>query len=119
MLVKVVHIGGLLMKIYSFIILVLPTFVCAADLPEMVIGEKDIEPGISLIFEGAIKDDVAPSTIFGLEADSDIHIEVVATWNENGPRGSVNGGFVAYLDITALITNKVQVKKDLFGWIRI
>ena len=42
MLVKVVHIGGLLMKIYSFIILVLPTFVCAADLPEMVIGEKDI-----------------------------------------------------------------------------
>ena len=74
MLVKVVHIGSLLMKIYSFIILVLPTFVCAADLPEMVIGEKDIEPGISLIFEGAIKDDVAPSTIFGLEADSDLSL---------------------------------------------
>jgi uncharacterized protein involved in high-affinity Fe2+ transport len=112
-LVKVVHIGGLLMKIYSFIILVLPTFVCAADLPEMVIGEKDIEPGISLIFEGAIKDDVAPSTIFGLEADSDIHIEVVATWNENGPRGSVNGGFVAYLDITALITNQSSGEERL------
>ena len=101
------------MKIYSFIILVLPTFVCAADLPEMVIGEKDIEPGISLIFEGAIKDDVAPSTIFGLEADSDIHIEVVATWNENGPRGSVNGGFVAYLDITALITNQSSGEERL------
>lgn len=94
------------MKIYSVVIMMLPTFVCAADLPEMVIGKKNIEPGISLIFEGAIKDDVAPSAIFGREADSDIHIEVVATWNEDGPRGSVAGGFVAYLDITALITNQ-------------
>jgi hypothetical protein len=72
----------------------------------MVIGEKNIEPGVSLIFEGAIKDNVAPSNIFGAESDSDIHIEVVATWNDDAPRGSVTGGFVAYLDITALITNQ-------------
>jgi hypothetical protein len=86
--------------------LALPALVFAADLPEMVIGEKNIEPGVSLIFEGAIKDNVAPSNIFGAESDSDIHIEVVATWNDDAPRGSVTGGFVAYLDITALITNQ-------------
>lgn len=95
-----------MMKIFGILMLALPALVFAADLPEMVIGEKDIEPGVSLIFEGAIKDDVAPSNIFGPESDSDIHIEVVATWNDNAPRGSVTGGFVAYLDITALITNQ-------------
>jgi hypothetical protein len=95
-----------MMKTCIAFILALPIVVCAADMPEMVIGDEDIEPGISLVFEGAIKDDVAPSTIFGSEADSDIHIEVVATWNEDGPRGSVTGGFVPYLDITALITNQ-------------
>lgn len=95
-----------MMKMFGVLILAVPALVFGADLPEMVIGEKNIEPGVSLIFEGAIKDDVAPSNIFGLESDSDIHIEVVATWNDNAPRGSVTGGFVAYLDITALITNQ-------------
>jgi hypothetical protein len=95
-----------MMKIFGILMLALPALVFAADLPEMVIGEKNIEPGVSLIFEGAIKDNVAPSNIFGAESDSDIHIEVVATWNDDAPRGSVTGGFVAYLDITALITNQ-------------
>ena len=33
-------------------------------LPEMVIGEATINPGIHLTFEGAIKDDVAPLDVF-------------------------------------------------------
>ncbi|MED5437415.1 MAG: hypothetical protein VX806_04775 [Pseudomonadota bacterium] len=31
---------------------------------EMIIGEEKIEPGINIIFEGAIKDDIAPSDFF-------------------------------------------------------
>ena len=31
-----------------------------AELPEMIIGEESISPGIDLVFEGAIKDDVFP-----------------------------------------------------------
>ena len=95
-----------MLKIVSGPLLLLPTLAFAADLPEMVIGEVSTKPGISLIFEGAIKDDVQPSQAFGLESESDIHIEVVATWNEAAPRGAVVGGFVPYLDITAVIKNQ-------------
>ena len=95
-----------MLKIVSGLLLMLPYCVCAADLPEMVIGQENIEPGIALIFEGAIKDDVQPSESFGSESDSDIHLEVVATWNEEAPRGAVIGGFVPYLNITAIIKNQ-------------
>ena len=94
-------------------ILSLPLFAAAADLPEMVIGKKKAEPGISLTFEGAIKDDVQPSQTFGLESESDIHIEVIATWNELAPRGAVVGGFVPYLDITAVIKNQDSAEEIL------
>ena len=78
----------------------------AKDLPEMVIGKKNIDPGITLIFEGAIKDDVSPVGVFLAENKTDIHIEVLANWNELSPRGAVKGGFVAYLEITATVTNQ-------------
>ena len=77
-----------------------------AKLPEMVIGEESILPGIDLVFEAAIKDDVFPSHQFGLESESDIHIEVLANWNENAPQGSPVNGFVAYLQIKAEILNQ-------------
>ena len=54
-----------------------------AELPEMIIGEESISPGIDLVFEGAIKDEVFPSSKFGSEENSDIHIEVLANWNSN------------------------------------
>ena len=59
-----------------------------SELPEMVIGEESIPPGINLIFEGAIKDDVSPAEKFGYEKDSDVHIEVLANWNQDAPSGS-------------------------------
>lgn len=76
------------------------------QLPEMVIGKKDIDPGITLIFEGAIKDDVSPTSVFLAENESDIHIEVLANWNEASPRGAPEGGFVAYLNISATVINQ-------------
>ena len=38
-----------------------------SELPEMIIGKEAIAPGINLIFEGAIKDDVSPAEKFGYE----------------------------------------------------
>ena len=92
-------------KLFISIILSL-TPILQAELPEMVIGEESILPGINLVFEAAIKDDVFPANQFGLENESDIHIEVLANWNMNAPQGSPLNGFVAYLQIEAEILNQ-------------
>ena len=80
-----------------------------SELPEMVIGEESIPPGINLIFEGAIKDDVSPAEKFGYEKDSDVHIEVLANWNQEAPSGSPVGGFVAYLSVKVDIINQTDL----------
>ena len=78
------------MKKFLFLVL---TFLISkniiADLPEMIISKEEISPGITLVFEAAIKDDVYPSAKFGSEKDSDIHIEVLANWNESAPPGAL------------------------------
>ena len=102
-------------KILFFLGFVVISFnTLSKDLPEMVIGEETVSPGINLIFEGAIKDDVSPAYKFGKESTSDIHLEVLSTWNENAPRGSTEGGFVAYLEVSAKILNenKLPGKRD-------
>ena len=88
----------------GFMLISLEAF--SQTLPEMVIGKESINPGIDLIFEGAIKDDVSPAYKFGKESTSDIHLEVLSTWNENAPRGSTEEGFVAYLEVSAKILNE-------------
>tara|TARA_B110000438_G_scaffold171813_1_gene164208 strand:- start:1801 stop:2355 length:555 start_codon:yes stop_codon:yes gene_type:complete len=75
-------------------------------LPEMIIGESSIKPGIDLIFEGGIKDDVQGDKFFLNENETDIHLEVIANWSDNAPSGSPVGGHVAYLDVTAVIANE-------------
>ena len=75
-------------------------------LPEMVIGEATINPGIHLTFEGAIKDDVAPLGVFLAENETDVHIEMLAHWSEDAPKGSVPGGYVAYLQVAVLVKNE-------------
>lgn len=77
-----------------------------SELPEMVIGKETIDPGIEIIFEGAIKDDVSPVIKFVSIDQSDIHLEVLANWNEDAPSGSPAGGFVAYLNVSAEINNQ-------------
>ncbi|MEM9424606.1 MAG: iron transporter [Spirochaetota bacterium] len=75
--------------------------------PELVIGEERIEPGIIFIFEGAIKDTVYPLMDHLKEDSTNIHIEARANWaEENIPEGTPPGGFVAYLAMTAEITNQ-------------
>ena len=46
----------------------------AGQLPAMVIGQEKIDPGINLIFEGAIKADVFPSSNFVPIENSDVHL---------------------------------------------
>ena len=75
-------------------------------LPEMIIGEATIDPGIHLIFECGIKDNIAPNAVFLAEHETDVHIEMLANWSENAPIGSVPGGHVAYLKASVLIKNE-------------
>ena len=80
-------------------------------LPEMVIGESSMDPGIILIFEGGIKDDIQPAKYYLEEKSTDVHIEVLANWSETAPSGSPIGGHVAYLEVTAEIINE-QTKES-------
>ena len=74
---------------------------------ELIIGEERIEPGIVVIFEGAIKDMIMPSSTNLNENLTDIHIEARVNWDvDNIPEGTPKGGFVPYLHINALITNQ-------------
>ena len=80
-------------------------------LPEMVIGESSMDPGIMLIFEGGIKDDIQPAKYYLEEKSTDVHLEVLANWSETAPSGSPLGGHVAYLEVTAEIINE-QTKES-------
>ena len=74
---------------------------------ELVIGEERIEPGIIIIFEGAIKDVVFPRENNLEEEKTNVHIEARVNWdNINIPKGTPIGGFVPYLNIIATITNE-------------
>ena len=81
---------------------------------EMIIGEEKIDPGIELVFEGAIKDNIYPKEFYLSEQNSDIHIEALATWTNDGPVGSVSGGFVPYLEIKVKIINQKTQKSVLY-----
>tara|TARA_Y100000766_G_C18808972_1_gene556997 strand:+ start:266 stop:808 length:543 start_codon:yes stop_codon:yes gene_type:complete len=100
------------MRHIHFFIILISSLNIFGELPEMILGKEKIGPGINLVFEGAIKDDVFPAYKFGSEEDSDIHLEVLANWNEGAPSGSPEGGFVAYLRITAVITNQGSLQTN-------
>ena len=93
-------------KNFSVLVIFLTSLQIVSETPEMILGQETIPPGVNLVFEGAIKDDVFPSSQFGTEEDSDIHLEVLANWNKEAPRGTPENGFVAYLNIKAKITNQ-------------
>ena len=54
---------------------------------EMIIGRETISPGVNIVFEGAPKDIVHPENYFLNEADTDIHIEMLANWSDEAPEG--------------------------------
>tara|TARA_B100000475_G_C14998721_1_gene315439 strand:+ start:289 stop:840 length:552 start_codon:yes stop_codon:yes gene_type:complete len=75
--------------------------------PELVIGEKRVDPGIVFIFEGAIKDHVMPMSMHLAENETHVHIEARVNWDsKNVPKGTVPGGFVPYMYINAKVTNE-------------
>tara|TARA_B100000073_G_scaffold305837_1_gene275247 strand:+ start:2070 stop:2612 length:543 start_codon:yes stop_codon:yes gene_type:complete len=74
---------------------------------ELIIGEETVTPGIVFIFEGAVKDHVMPAGMHLKENQTNIHIEARVNWDTNDiPEGTPPGGFVAYLHITAKVTNQ-------------
>ena len=92
-------------KILPLIIILITTAFSNAQ--ELIIGEERIEPGIVVIFEGAIKDMIMPSSNNLNENLTDIHIEARVNWDvDNVPKGTPKGGFVPYLHINALVTNQ-------------
>ncbi|MBT3993592.1 MAG: hypothetical protein HOH08_03860 [Gammaproteobacteria bacterium] len=74
--------------------------------PEMIIGEAEIEPGIKLIFEGGIKDEITPTNVYLNEIETDVHLEILANWSNEAPKGAPKGGHVAYLEVEAIIRNE-------------
>ena len=74
--------------------------------PELIIGKEKVDPGIVFIFEGAVKDNIYPSSSHLSESQTDIHIEARVNWDdEKIPEGAIPGGFIPYMHITALVKN--------------
>ena len=81
----------------------------SAAAQELVLGEEVIGPGVVMIFEDAVRDEVQPFTAHLAEALTDVHIEARANWHQDDtqiPEGSPPGGFVGYLHVRAQITNE-------------
>jgi len=73
---------------------------------EMIIGSETIDPGIKIVFEAAPKDTVFPEKFYLPESETDIHIEMLANWSEDNLVSVPSGGFVAYLEVKAIIANE-------------
>ena len=85
---------------------ILTVFLFFSNAVELIIGEEKVDPGIVFIFEGAVKDNIYPSSSHLSESQADVHIEARVNWdNEKIPEGAIAGGFIPYLHITALIQN--------------
>tara|TARA_B100000965_G_scaffold81944_1_gene65568 strand:+ start:538 stop:1008 length:471 start_codon:yes stop_codon:yes gene_type:complete len=72
----------------------------------MIIGEEKINPGIDITFEAAPKDTIHPQGSYLDKNLTDIHIEMLANWSDENPYDFPAGGFVAYLNVRALIKNQ-------------
>ena len=82
------------------------------QLPELIIGQEIIPPGIVFIFEGAVKDKIHPDRLHLPKNQTDVHIEARVNWDDAKiPKGAVVGGFIPYLNITVLVKNsKTKLK---------
>tara|TARA_B100000214_G_scaffold110560_1_gene78071 strand:- start:4136 stop:4678 length:543 start_codon:yes stop_codon:yes gene_type:complete len=86
-----------------FIFFVLITYFHISFAEEMIFGEETISPGMKIVFEAAPKDTIFPEKYFLDESSADLHIEMLINWSEKSPTGSPIGGFIPYLDVTAII----------------
>ena len=77
------------MKKLLFSLLITFLFSNPSNSQELIIGKERIEPGILLIFEGAIKDHVSPNSMHLQENQTNVHIEARVNWDEkNIPPGA-------------------------------
>ena len=77
---------------------------------ELIIGSESIEPGIEIIFEGAIKDVIIPVNTNLNQDQTNVHIEARVNWDsKNVPEGTVPGGFVPYMYINAKVINEKTI----------
>ena len=81
---------------------------------EMIIGKETIKPGIDIVFEGAIKDEIEPGKFFLDQRSTDVHLEALINWSEKSPIGSPIGGFIPYLKVEALVINIRNDIKEKF-----
>ena len=91
------------MKKLLFSLLITFLFSNLSNSQELIIGKERIEPGILLVFEGAIKDHVSPNSMHLEENQTNVHIEARVNWDEkNIPPGAPKGGFipVSYTHLT-------------------
>ena len=95
-------------KLFILVLFVLvENLFCQTSNPELVIGKVRVEPGILFIFEGAIKDNIMPSSMHLSENETNIHIEARVNWDvDNIPNGAVQSGFIPYLHINAKVINE-------------
>ncbi len=95
------------MKKLFYCLFTLTTMISNSLAQELVIGEERVEPGIVLIFEGAIKDVVVPESNNLSIDQTNVHIEARVNWDStNIPDGTPPGGFVPYLKISSIIFNE-------------
>lgn len=84
----------------------LSVFLFFFNFSELIIGKEKVDPGIVFIFEGAVKDNIYPSSSHLSESQTDIHIEARVNWDdEKIPEGAIAGGFIPYMHITVLVKN--------------
>ena len=79
---------------------------------ETLLGTTAISPGISLTFEAAARDFIYPAEQFLDEEQTDVHLEVLARWNQNAPTNFPTGGHVAYLQVAVEIVNEQSGKSQ-------
>ncbi len=83
-------------------------FLGIATAEEFILGEENIHPGISFVFEAAPEDAIAPAGYHLPKSQTDIHLEVLASWlpGKQGLGKAFSGSFVPYLKISALVVNE-------------
>ena len=96
---KYIVVFGIIKKVILLFMILVPLLSFSQ---ELVIGEERVEPGIVLIFEGAIKDVIEPKSNNLSVEETNVHIEARVNWDSNNvPDGTPSGGFIPYLKISS------------------
>ena len=102
------------MKKFNYFIMSIVSLSSAPLFAEKILGSITIEPGIELTFEAAARDKIVPEKFYLSEKETDVHIEVLATWSDRAPPGARKGGHVAYLEVNVSVENDQSKENLLF-----